>query len=269
MSRNAVIASIVSVFVIAASYQQVGAIVYVAPGINVDGSGSGPYVRGPFSVGNFTNPAGLGLPLQPFYSVHSAFNVGPVGTGATTIGGVSFAASSGQFGPNLGGWGAPTFSDPGLNTVGATYMVAFANNTRSTTISGLTVGKSYRTQLIIWDGDASDVNATYRGTTAVTVGSDTLTNFNDWSALGLPAGSPFQTAKGSFINYTFVATGTTLLVSVTADASSAFVMQAFDLVQLPEPASASILLLAGAATMSRTLVRRRTATRVAWCVYGS
>ena len=166
---------------------------------------------------------------------------------------MNFAASAGEFGPNLGNWAAPSFTDPGLNILGASYAVAFSNNTRSTTVTGLTVGKSYRAQLIIWDGDAGDSSQTYRGTTVITMGNDTLSNFNDF----LPIGAAYTSGsknKGVFLNYGFTATGTSILLSATADSSSSFVVQGVDVLELPEPTAVGAMAVVGCAAMAR---RRR------------
>ena len=83
MSRKTNLIVIALCLVIGATSQFASAVTVTAPGINGDGSGSGPYVRGSFTVGNYTTPAGLSLP-QPG-PASTAFKVGPTGTGAATM----------------------------------------------------------------------------------------------------------------------------------------------------------------------------------------
>jgi len=225
-------------------------------------TGVGTY--GPFTVGTFSTPADLGLPLQPYQSVVQAAgqqNTGPITVPAS--GGMSFANfTPGQFSPPFQAnqtWPGTrvVFAESGLDALATKYSVIFGGQNIAGTVPAGIAGQTYRLQLIIHDGDAGNTSASYRGITNITVGGDTLSNFNDFVAVGPPSIN-----TGVYVNYTFVSTGAPLsaLIAKPSD-GGAFILTAFDLVQLPEPASAGLLLLGSIAVMSRTALRRRVSTR--------
>jgi hypothetical protein len=219
-------------------------------------------------------PSGLSRPRQISVCRYSLFirlcrrlarqSSGPITVPAS--GGVTFANfTAGQFSPPFQAnqtWSAPVqanFSEPGLQALARKYSVIFGGQNITGTVTAPIAGQSYRLQLIIHDGDGANTSASYRGTSNITVGSDTLSNFNDFTALG-----SYSNNTGVYVNYTFVSTGAPLTALIAKPAGpGAFILNAYDIIQLPEPASAGMLILAGIAAMSRTALRRRAATRVA------
>jgi hypothetical protein len=114
----------------------------------------------------------------------------------------------------------------------------------SGTLSGLVVGNDYRLRLISYDGDSSINDPTDRGNWTFTAGADSTT-VNAWSALGVPNGTHINTA-GSYFQYQFVATATSINWSLGADDTGKFaLLTALTLEALPEPNTVALMGLGG------------------------
>jgi hypothetical protein len=210
----------------------------VATAATYAAGGPGPYTVGPFTAGTFQTPGDLGISLATFVQGASEKTSGT----AFTVNGATFAnAVSGQFSQpfqNNQTWTIPgqdNFADLEIRALAQRYAVSFGGQTVTGTIPALTLGQSYKLQLIIHDGDANTNDPSDRGPVTVNVGADTLTSFNANNVLG-----GYSTTTGVFLNYSFLGTGAPISASIVVPSGSAFILTAYDIQQIPVPEPATI-----------------------------
>jgi hypothetical protein len=222
--------------------------------------------------GVFTSAADLGLTgLTPAQvaSFVQAEDSGP-SSAPVTVGQITFSGPPTVF---TGGhpYSTANFGDANLNTFANTtflFLASVSTPTQTKSITGLTNGNSYQLQLIFYDGDSGTNSEEDRGFMTITAGGDTFNNFNEYNIIsgttGTTESSPgsFYNNRGAYLNYDFVAAGTSLNLTFTPPTGKYLVLSGYtlqDITPVPEPTSASLLILGccGVVAARRAEKRRR------------